>query len=106
MPRVPQRARMWAAKGAAGAATAWGSHRTIAKRASSPTSQCDRLLLSYVVPLRSEKPDEALALDLKQIVTEVDDLIVVDGSDAPVYERHSELLPPAVRHLPPEHVTA
>jgi hypothetical protein len=63
------------------------------------------LPLSYVVPVRSPSADADLALYLARLSAEVDDVVLVDGSDPPVFQRHAELLPPAVRHLPPERAT-
>ncbi|MDX6625051.1 MAG: hypothetical protein QOE56_40 [Solirubrobacterales bacterium] len=59
---------------------------------------------SYVVPLRWTRPGpiEELAAYLRRVAEEVEEVIVVDGSPAPLFERHAELLGAGVRHLPPD----
>ena len=58
---------------------------------------------SYVLPLRWTEPGpiEELAAYLRLIAAEVDELLVVDGSPAPLFERHAAALPRSARHLRP-----
>jgi hypothetical protein len=62
-----------------------------------------RLALSYVVPVRTSEADEELVDHLAELATVVDDVLLVDGSDRDVFQRHAGLLPAAVRHLRPAH---
>lgn len=59
--------------------------------------------ISYVVPLRWTKPGpiEELADYLRLLVTEVDEVLVIDGSPAPLFDRHATALYDIARHLPP-----
>jgi hypothetical protein len=59
--------------------------------------------VSYVVPLRWTEPGpiEELAGYLRLLATEVDEVLVVDGSPAPLFERHATALRDVARHLPP-----
>lgn len=59
--------------------------------------------VSYVVPLRWAKPGpiEELAGYLRRLAAEVDEVLVVDGSPAPLFERHATALRDIARHLPP-----
>jgi hypothetical protein len=61
-----------------------------------------RLALSYILPLRAEAADPELLAYLRALATEVDDLIVVDGSPDPVHRAHAATLGSGVRHLKPE----
>lgn len=59
------------------------------------------VMLSYVVPLRRwslESIDE-LSTYLRGL-TDIAEVIVVDGSDAPIFEHHGLTLTPPIRHLP------
>ena len=64
------------------------------------------LAITYVLPLRSEAPDDELMAYVADLSEEVDDVVVVDGSPSEVFERHGRALPPPVRHVRPAHVTA
>jgi hypothetical protein len=66
------------------------------------SEESDVLPVSFVVPIRASEPDLELAAHLRGLVDQVDDVIVVDGSDAGVFDRHRQALPPATRHLRPE----
>lgn len=59
--------------------------------------------VSYVVPLRWTRPGPIgeLASYLRSISAEVDEVLVVDGSPPPFFERHAEVLDGTVRHLRP-----
>ena len=59
--------------------------------------------VSYVVPLRwaGPGPIEELARYLRLLATEVDEVLVVDGSPAPLFARHATALRDVARHLPP-----
>jgi hypothetical protein len=63
------------------------------------------LLISYVVPLRTDDPDVDLMAYLSELACRVDDVILVDGSPAAVFDRHAGALPPLVRHVPPSVTT-
>lgn len=58
---------------------------------------------SYVLPLRWAEPGpiEELAAYLRWLGGEVDEVLLVDGSPQPLFERHAAALDGAVRHLPP-----
>jgi len=58
---------------------------------------------SYVLPLRWTEPGPIaeLASYLREIGAEVDEVLVVDGSPPPLFERHAAALAGSVRHLPP-----
>lgn len=58
---------------------------------------------SYVLPLRHDRlePIEELASYLATLIPTCE-VIVVDGSPAPVFGSHAASLPPGVRHLRPE----
>jgi hypothetical protein len=60
--------------------------------------------VSYVLPLRWTEPGpvEELADYLRSLRGEVDEILVVDGSPAPVFERHASALRGVARHLPPD----
>lgn len=55
---------------------------------------------SYILPLRSGEPQLALGAYLDQLVSLVDEVIVVDGSDDEVFDAHAAAWPPGLRHLP------
>jgi hypothetical protein len=59
--------------------------------------------VSYVVPLRWAEPGpiEELAGYLRLIAAEVGEVLVVDGSPTPLFERHATALHDIARHLPP-----
>ena len=59
--------------------------------------------VSYVVPLRWTEPGpiEELAGYLRLLATEVDEVIVVDGSPASLFDRHATALCDIARHLAP-----
>jgi hypothetical protein len=59
--------------------------------------------VAYVLPLRWAEPGPIaeLAAYLRLIAAEVDELLVVDGSPAPLFEHHAAALAPSVRHLAP-----
>ena len=63
--------------------------------------------LSYVLPIRTAAPRADLALYLRWLAERVE-VIVVDGSDPDVFERHAGAFGPTVRHVPvdPARVTA
>jgi hypothetical protein len=58
---------------------------------------------AYVLPLRWGEPGpiEELALYLRGVATGVDEVLVVDGSPPPLFERHAAALAGGVRHLRP-----
>lgn len=58
---------------------------------------------SYVVPLRWTEPGpiEELADYLRLLTSGVDEVIVVDGSPAPLFDRHATALRDIARHMPP-----
>jgi hypothetical protein len=58
---------------------------------------------SYVLPLRWAEagPIGELAAYLHGLRTEVEEIVVVDGSPPPLFERHAEALAGMARHLPP-----
>jgi hypothetical protein len=62
-----------------------------------------RLEATYVLPLRWVRPGplDELAGYLRGIVALVEEVIVVDGSPAPLFERHGEAFGPRIRHLAP-----
>ena len=78
---------------------------TVAEPLAGSRGERTPLLLSYVVPLRTPTADEELAGYLGELAPHLSDVIVVDGSDATVFEQHADLLPPSVRHLRPAHRT-
>jgi hypothetical protein len=57
---------------------------------------------SYVLPLRRWgcPAEPELARYLEQLVTFAEEVIVVDGSEPWIFERHRRSFPPGVRHLP------
>jgi hypothetical protein len=58
-------------------------------------------VLSYVVPLRRWSPGSIDDLaDYLQQLTEVAEVIVVDGSAEPIFEHHRRRFPAPIRHLP------
>jgi hypothetical protein len=61
--------------------------------------------VSYVLPLRRRGRDgpieEELVEYLASLLEEVDEVLVVDGSPAPLFAADAAILPAAVRHLPP-----
>jgi hypothetical protein len=59
--------------------------------------------VSYVVPLRWAEPGpiEELAGYLRLLATEVDEVLVIDGSPPPLFDRHATALCDFARHLPP-----
>ncbi len=58
---------------------------------------------AYVLPLRWTEPGpiEELAAYLREVEGEVDEIVVVDGSPSPLFERHAAALAGVARHLPP-----
>lgn len=61
-----------------------------------------RLPLSYVLPLRSAEPDEELRDYLRCLASEVDEVVVVDGSAAPLRAVHRSWWGRQVTHVPPD----
>jgi hypothetical protein len=59
--------------------------------------------VSYVLPLRWSEPGpiEELSAYLDSIAGAVDEILVVDGSPAPIFAEHAQALPGVARHLPP-----
>jgi len=59
--------------------------------------------VSYVVPLRWAEPGPIgeLAGYLRLLATEVDEVLVIDGSPAPLFDRHATALRDVARHLRP-----
>ena len=70
-----------------------------------PAASQRPMLITYVVPIRADAPDEELVALLAELACQVDDVIVVDGSDDTVFEQHSRSLPPIVRHVRPSVTT-
>jgi hypothetical protein len=60
--------------------------------------------VSYVVPLRWSKPGPIHELSeyLRSIRPAVEEILVVDGSPAPVFAEHARALSGFARHLPPD----
>jgi hypothetical protein len=58
---------------------------------------------AYVLPLRwtAPGPIDELASYLRSLSGEVEEILVVDGSPSPLFERHAEALQGVARHLPP-----
>jgi hypothetical protein len=66
----------------------------------------DPIAATYVLPLRAEAPvDGELTPYLAWLAGVVDDVVVVDGSPGPVFDRHAEAWGRVVRHLRPEVAT-
>jgi hypothetical protein len=63
------------------------------------------MLISYVLPVRAEAPDHELMAYVRGLARQVDDVIVVEGSPAPVFDEHGGDLPAGVRHVRPSVVT-
>jgi hypothetical protein len=61
------------------------------------------IVSAYVLPLRWTEagPIEELAAYLREIDGEVDEILVVDGSPSPLFDRHRSALAGVARHLPP-----
>ena len=59
------------------------------------------LPVSYVLPIRTTEPDPDLDGYLSRLCREVQDLVVVDSSAAPVFDEHERRWPAEVRHLRP-----
>lgn len=59
--------------------------------------------VSYVLPLRWTKPGpiRELAAYLRLLASETDEVLVVDGSPAELFEQHAEVLRGVAKHLPP-----
>jgi hypothetical protein len=59
--------------------------------------------LAYVLPLRWTEPGpiEELAAYLRSLTAVVDEVLVVDGSPAPLFARHAQALRGVGKHLPP-----
>ena len=59
--------------------------------------------ISYILPLRWSAPGpiEELAAYLRQLGAEVDEILVVDGSPQPHFDRHADALEGIARHLAP-----
>lgn len=60
-------------------------------------------MTAYVLPLRWTEPGpiEELAAYLGSLAGEVEEILVVDGSPSPLFERHAAALRDLARHLPP-----
>ena len=59
--------------------------------------------LSYVLPIRAPEPAvDELPAYLHDLLTVVDEVIVVDGSPPEVFAAHGEAWPGAIRHVRPE----
>jgi hypothetical protein len=58
---------------------------------------------AYVLPLRWTEPGpiDELAAYLRSLSGEVEEILVVDGSPAPVFQRHAVALAGVARHMPP-----
>ena len=56
--------------------------------------------LTYLVPIRSDRPDRSLVSYLSWLGTVVEHLLVVDSSDAEVFAAHRSALPPVAEHVP------
>ena len=67
------------------------------------TAEVSKAGVSYVLPLRWAEPGpiEELAGYLRRLATEVDEVLVVDGSPLPLFDRHATALRDIARHLPP-----
>jgi hypothetical protein len=67
------------------------------------TAEVSTAGISYVLPLRWAKPGpiEELADYLRRLAIEVDEVLVVDGSPLPLFDRHASALRDIARHLPP-----
>jgi hypothetical protein len=65
------------------------------------------LAATYVLPYRSSDPtlDPDLLAYLGGLVGEVDQVVVVDGSDPEVFAAHRAALPAGVEHVPPDRPT-
>lgn len=61
---------------------------------------------SYVLPIKVEEPDTDLDDYLAELVTTIDDVVVVDGSPGPVFDEHARRWPARVRHVRPDPVHA
>lgn len=63
-----------------------------------------RIPASYVLPLRWSKDQELEELTgyLRWLHKTVEEVIVVDGSDPPLFERHRRAFGQGVQHLPPD----
>jgi hypothetical protein len=59
--------------------------------------------VAYVLPLRWARsgPIKELSAYLRSIAPVVDEILVIDGSPAPVFEEHAAALRGVARHLPP-----
>jgi hypothetical protein len=75
-----------------------GSRRNVAAPAVVSTIEA-----SYVLPLRWAEPGPIgeLANYLRGLGTEVEEILVVDGSPSPLFARHAAALGGVARHLPP-----
>ncbi len=64
------------------------------------------MTLTYLMPLRrnraAEQADGELLRYLRGLAKDVDELLIVDGSPGPIFERHARLLAPFARHVAPE----
>ena len=66
----------------------------------------DPLPLSYVLPLAATEPQSrALSGYLQRLSRIIDEVIVVDGSQPPVFDAHARAWGSYVRHVPPEERT-
>ncbi len=62
----------------------------------------NRLACSYVLPIKAGRVDCDLIDYVCHLSGQVSDLVVIDGSDAEIFEQHRCRLPMAVRHLRPD----
>jgi hypothetical protein len=62
-----------------------------------------RLEVSYILPLRWRDPGpiDELAAYLSQLGGVVDEILVIDGSPQPIFDRHAETLKGIARHIAP-----
>lgn len=57
---------------------------------------------SYVLPIKVDEPDTDLDDYLAELVTMIDDVVVVDGSPDRVFTEHARRWPTRLRHLRPD----
>lgn len=58
------------------------------------------LAVTYVLPVRTSEPMHDLASYLDRLAARVDDVVVVDGAAAAVFEMHHDAWSRRVRHVP------